>query len=29
LVADQAWKKAMSFIKGAGENDEEPGEDQD
>ena len=29
LVADQAWKKAMSFIKGKSEDDEEPGEDQD
>jgi hypothetical protein len=29
LVADQAWKKALSFIKGKSEDDEESGEDQD
>jgi hypothetical protein len=29
LVADQAWRKALSFIKGKSKDDEEPGEDQD
>ena len=29
LVADQAWQKALSLIKGEGEDDEEPGGDQD
>jgi hypothetical protein len=29
LVADQAWKKALTFIKGRSEDDEEPGEDHE
>src|SRR5438552_11993280 len=29
LVADQAWKKALGFIRGKSEGDEESGEDQD
>jgi hypothetical protein len=29
LVADQAWKKALSFIKGKSELDEESGQDED
>lgn len=29
LVADQAWKKALSFIKGKSEDDEKRGDDQD
>ena len=29
LVADQAWKKALSYIRGKGELDEESGQDED
>jgi PAP2 superfamily len=29
LVADQAWKKALSLIKGKSEDDEESGQDED
>ncbi len=29
LVADQAWKKALGFIRGKSEDDEESGEDQE